>query len=197
MRYFKTRCLQHLLLAVYMSAVCGTANSAENIVNVADKARTFKTLLAAAKAAGLLHTLQEDGPFTLLAPTDDAFAKLPADTLSDLLKPENKKQLTKILKYHVIPRRLTFDDIANLEAIKTAQGAKVRVQVDAFAHPAGLAINQSDIISGDIDASNGIIHVIDKVLMPPAEAADNIGRLRARSVPSYPQFLKGYGGVRM
>ncbi|MDF1844807.1 MAG: fasciclin domain-containing protein [Rubripirellula sp.] len=142
----------------------------KNIVETAAAAGNFQTLLSAVEAAGLVETLQGRGPFTVFAPSDKAFTKLVKETLASLLKPESKHKLQAILKYHVVPGRLSFDDIEHLKAIKTAQGAEVRVKVDAFADPyPGLAINQSNIISGDIDAANGIIHVIDQVLMPPDE----------------------------
>ena len=92
MKKFKSRCLQAVLMTLSLFAVCNSANAADNLVEVADKAGTFQTLLTAAKAAGLAHTLQEEGPFTVFAPTDDAFAKLPKHTLDDLLNPENKEK---------------------------------------------------------------------------------------------------------
>ena len=146
----------------------------KNIVETAAAAGNFKTLLGAVEAAGLVETLEADGPFTVLAPSDKAFRKLGEETLASLLKPERKAELQNLLKYHLIPGRLTLEDIEHLKAVKTAQGAEVLVVVDAFAHPGpGLAVNQSNIISGDIESANGIIHVVDSVLMPPADDQSN------------------------
>ena len=106
MKKFKSRCLQAVLMTLSLFAVGNSAHAANNLIEVADKAGAFRTLLTAAKAAELAHTLQEEGPFTVFAPTDDAFAKLPSHTLQDLLKPGNKEKLATILKYHVIPRNI-------------------------------------------------------------------------------------------
>lgn len=182
MKKYKITCLQPVLLALSLMAVCGSANAADNIVEVADKAGTFKTLLAAVKAAGLAHALQEDGPFTVFAPTDDAFAKLPSHTLNDLLKPENKEKLATILKYHVIPGKVTAKDAERVGSAKTLSGDSVRISIG----DGRLAVNDANVIVNDVEASNGIIHVIDSVLMPPpknivetAAAAGNFKTLLA------------------
>lgn len=182
MKNFKKTCLQPVLLAMCLIAVCGSANAADNIVKVADKAGTFKTLLAAAEKAGLAHTLQEDGPFTVFAPTDDAFAKLPSHTLNDLLKPENKEKLATILKYHVIPGKVTAKDAVQVGSAKTLSGDSVSISI----RDGRLAVNDANVIVNDVEASNGIIHVIDSVLMPPpknivetAAAAGNFKTLLA------------------
>lgn len=135
---------------------------------VADGAGTFKTLLAAVKAAGLAETLGGTGPFTVFAPTDEAFAKLPAGTVESLLKPENKQKLVDILKYHVVSGRVYSEDAVKAKSAKTLQGGPISVNVS----DAGASINSSKLVATDIDASNGVIHVIDAVLMPPAKGAD-------------------------
>ncbi|MDB4679730.1 fasciclin domain-containing protein [Planctomycetaceae bacterium] len=184
MKKFKNTCLQPVLLALSLMAVCGSANAADNIVEVADKAGTFKTLLAAAKAAGLAHTLQEDGPFTVFAPTDDAFAKLPKHTLSDLLKPENKEKLATILKYHVIPGKVTAKDAVQVGSAKTLSGDSVSISI----RDGRLAVNDANVIVNDVEASNGIIHVIDRVLIPPT----TVGRIisQRKDLSSFSELLE-------
>ncbi|MEM7310091.1 MAG: fasciclin domain-containing protein [Planctomycetota bacterium] len=136
--------------------------SDKSIVATADGAGTFKTLLAAAKAAGLAKTLAEGGPFTVLAPTDDAFAKLPAGTVESLLKPENKEKLATILKYHVISGRVFSDGAIKAGHAATLQGGEVRFQADEH----GVRVEGANVVAADLDASNGVVHVIDTVLMP-------------------------------
>lgn len=134
----------------------------DNIVEVAGKAKTFNTLLAAAKAAGLADTLAKDGPFTVFAPTDEAFAKLGQKTLDDLLKPENKDKLANILKYHVVSGRVYSDAALKAGKAKTLAGQELRIKSEngkAYADSAG-------IVTTDLDAANGVIHVIDTVLLP-------------------------------
>ena len=140
----------------------------KNIPEVATKAGKFKTLLAAAKAAGLVDALSGKQPLTVFAPTDDAFAKLPSGTVESLLKPENKQQLVDILKYHVVSGRVYSDDAVKAKSAKTLQGSAITVSV----HGNNAMINKSKLVATDLDASNGVIHVIDAVLMPPAKAAD-------------------------
>lgn len=141
-----------------------SANSA-NIVETAASTGTFKTLLTAAKAAGLANTLATSGPLTVFAPNDKAFAKLPAGTVQNLLKPENKDQLVSILTYHVLGRKLTSGmlphaDIPVRPLNKTAN--VLRVEKSA----GGVTVNEANVISADIRADNGVIHVIDQVLIP-------------------------------
>ncbi|MFN0060149.1 MAG: fasciclin domain-containing protein [Planctomycetota bacterium] len=138
--------------------------SSMNIPSTADKAGIFKTLLAAAKAAGLVDVLSGDKPLTLFAPTDEAFAKLPAGTVENLLKPENKQQLAEILKFHVAPGRVFSSDVLSKKELKTVQGG----MLTATMMNGAAKINGASLVSADIDASNGVIHVIDSVLMPPA-----------------------------
>ena len=163
MKKFKSRCLQAVLMTLSLFAVCNSANAADNLVEVADKAGTFQTLLTAAKAAGLAHTLQEEGPFTVFAPTDDAFAKLPKHTLDDLLNPENKEKLATILKYHVLAGKVTAKNAVQVESTNTLSGESVTISI----RDGRLTVNDATVILNDVEASNGIIHVIDSVLMPP------------------------------
>jgi len=131
----------------------------KNIVETASSAGSFSTLLAAAKAAGLVETLSGDGPFTVFAPTDDAFAKLPAGTVESLLK--NKEQLAAILTYHVVPGKVMAGDVAGMKSAKTVQGQSLSIDASA-----GVMVNQARVIAPDVVASNGVIHVIDQVLLP-------------------------------
>ena len=140
----------------------------KNIPEVATAAGKFTTLLAAVKAAGLVETLVGKGPFTVFAPTDEAFGKLPVGTVDDLLKPENKQKLVDILTYHVVPGRVYSEDAVAAKSAKTVQGASISVSVGSD----GAKINSSKLVMTDLDASNGVIHVIDAVLMPPAKGAD-------------------------
>ena len=139
----------------------------KNIPETADAAESFKTLLAAAKAAGLAGVLAGEGPFTLFAPTDEAFNKLPKGTVETLLKPENKQKLVDILKYHVVAGRVYSEDAVAAKTAKTLQGSSISINVGKN----GAMINSSKLIATDVDASNGVIHIIDSVLMPPEKSA--------------------------
>jgi transforming growth factor-beta-induced protein len=133
-----------------------------NIIDVATKAGKFTTLAKALEAAGLVSTLQSEGPFTVFAPTDEAFAKLPKGTLEDLLKPENREKLKGILTYHVVPGRVFSDQAVKAASAKTVQGQNVTIAVTN-----GKAmVNNAGLVKTDINASNGVIHVIDTVLLP-------------------------------
>ena len=136
----------------------------KDIVDTAVAAGQFKTLAAALTAAGLVDTLKGPGPFTVFAPTDAAFAKLPAGTVENLLKPENKAKLTAILTYHVVAGKVMAADVVKLKEAKTVNGAMVAVKVDG----GNVMINNAKVTTADIKASNGVIHVIDTVLLPPA-----------------------------
>lgn len=136
-----------------------------DIVDTALSAGNFSTLAAALRAAGLLEALKSEGPFTVFAPTDDAFAKIPPQTLSELLQPENKEKLTAILTYHVVPGRVTAHDVANLNSATTLQGQTVKISKQD-----GVKINDAKVIAPDVEATNGLIHVIDSVLMPATTA---------------------------
>jgi len=134
---------------------------AKDIVATAIEAGSFKTLAAALQAGGLVETLQGPGPFTVFAPTDEAFSKLPAGTLEKLLKPESREQLVAILKYHVVAGKVTSDQVVKLKTARTVQGKEVRVDAAN-----GVKINDAAVVKADIAASNGVIHVIDRVLLP-------------------------------
>ena len=134
----------------------------KDIVDTAVSAGSFQTLVAAAKAAGLVETLKGEGPYTVLAPTDDAFKKLPAGTIESLLKKENQDQLKGILTYHVIPGKVMAADVMDLKEAKTAQGSEVKVMVK----DGSVYFNKSKVIKADVACSNGVIHVIDSVLIP-------------------------------
>lgn len=138
----------------------GTDNKHRDIVEVAKRAGMFNTLLAALEASDLVETLEGHGPFTVFAPTDDAFSKLPRATLEELLKPENKDQLVAILTYHVAAGKIEAKDLLNVSEAETVNGQSL---------PIGLRIGQANVIQADIEASNGIIHVIDEVLLPASE----------------------------
>ncbi|MCL4215126.1 MAG: fasciclin domain-containing protein [Gemmatimonadales bacterium] len=148
--------------AAQMAKPAGPSASTGDIVDVAIGAGSFKTLVAAVKAAGLVETLKSEGPFTVFAPTDEAFAKLPAGTLEMLLKPENKDKLAAILTYHVVPGKVLAKDVVGLTSAKTAQGSSVTVKVSNGT----VMIDNAKVVKTDIAASNGVIHVIDTVIMP-------------------------------
>jgi uncharacterized surface protein with fasciclin (FAS1) repeats len=133
-----------------------------NIVAVAATAGDFNTLVAAVKAAGLVETLQGDGPFTVFAPTDEAFAKLPAGTVDSLLLPENKARLVAILTYHVVPGEVLAADVVKLSSADTVEGQPLSISVS----DAGVRVNDANVTATDVMASNGVIHVIDSVLIP-------------------------------
>ncbi|MEI6525655.1 MAG: fasciclin domain-containing protein [Planctomycetota bacterium] len=139
--------------------------SEDKIPAVATKAGKFNTLLAAAKAAGLVDALSGDKALTVFAPTDEAFAKLPKDTVESLLKPENKEKLKAILLYHVVDGRVYSEDALAAKSAATLQGGKIEISVkDGAAY-----VNGAKILATDVDASNGVIHVIDSVILPPAK----------------------------
>ena len=146
-------------------AVVSIPAKAADIVDTAVSAGQFKTLVAAVTAAGLVDTLKSKGPFTVFAPSDAAFAKLPAGTVESLLKPENKSKLVAILTYHVVPGKVMSADIAGKKlSVATVQGGKINVNAMS-----GVMVNGATVVSADIAASNGVIHVIDKVILPPQE----------------------------
>jgi uncharacterized surface protein with fasciclin (FAS1) repeats len=134
----------------------------KDIVDVAAENGSFNTLVAAVKAGGLVETLKGDGPFTVFAPTDEAFAKLPEGTLEMLLKPENKDKLVEILTYHVVSGKVMSTDVVKVTSAPTIQGKMLMVNVI----DGNVMINKAKIIMADVKASNGVIHVIDTVLIP-------------------------------
>jgi uncharacterized surface protein with fasciclin (FAS1) repeats len=133
----------------------------QDIVDTAVAAGSFKTLAAALQAADLIEALKSKGPFTVFAPTDEAFAKLPKGTVESLLKPENKAKLAAILKYHVVSGKVTSGEVVKLEAAKTLQGSEVKIDASN-----GVKINDATVTKADVPATNGVIHVIDTVLLP-------------------------------
>jgi transforming growth factor-beta-induced protein len=139
-----------------------------DIVDTAVADGRFTTLVAAVQAAGLVDTLKGEGPFTVFAPTDEAFAKLPAGTVDTLLQPENLQQLTNILLYHVAPEKLMSADIAAMEEVPTVLGPSLVVRVDM----GNVYLNDAQVVLADIETSNGVIHVIDTVLLPPGDIVD-------------------------
>jgi uncharacterized surface protein with fasciclin (FAS1) repeats len=134
----------------------------KDIVDTAVAAGSFKTLAAALKAAGLVETLKGDGLFTVFAPTDEAFAKLPKGTVEDLLKPENKDKLVKILTYHVVSGKVMAADVVKMDSAKTVQGSSLTIK----AADGKVMVDGATVTKTDIAASNGVIHVIDSVVMP-------------------------------
>ncbi len=160
--------MRTLLGLVAAFALAAPAVAAEkDIVDTAVAAGSFKTLVAAVKAADLVDTLKGEGPFTVMAPTDEAFAKLPEGTVESLLKPENKDKLIAVLKYHVIPGKVLAADVVKLDGqdVKTAQGSTAKIGVK----DGGVMINNARVVKTDIECSNGVIHVIDTVILPPAQ----------------------------
>ena len=133
-----------------------------DIVDTAVSAGSFKTLVAAVKAAGLVETLKGDGPFTVFAPTDEAFAKLPKGTVESLLKPENKAKLVAILTYHVVPGKVMAADVVKLKEAKTVEGSTVDIKVV----DGSVMVDGAKVVKTDIVTSNGVIHVIDAVILP-------------------------------
>ncbi|MEZ9658717.1 fasciclin domain-containing protein [Vibrio sp. 10N.261.52.F3] len=134
----------------------------KDIVDVAAENGSFNTLVAAVKAAGLVETLKGDGPFTVFAPTDEAFAALPEGTVDMLLKPENKDKLIAVLTYHVVPGKIMASEVMKLDSAVTVQGEAVMVGIDH----GNVMVNKAQVVMADVEASNGVIHVIDAVLLP-------------------------------
>jgi len=151
------------IAGVVLSANVFAGSMEKDIVDTAAGAGTFETLVAAVQAADLVDTLKSEGPFTVFAPSDDAFAALPEGTVETLLKPENKQQLIDLLTYHVISGEVMSADIAGQElSVDSVQGSMLNVVATD-----GVMINDATVVSADIKASNGIIHVVDKVIMLP------------------------------
>ena len=151
-----------MLVAGGMSVSAIAGGMKADIVDTAAEAGTFKTLLTAAEAAGLVSTLKSDGPLTVFAPTDEAFAKLPQGTVANLLKPENKDQLAAVLSYHVVAGKVMASDVVGLDQATSVQGDTIDITVDG----SNVMVDAANVIATDIQASNGIIHVIDSVILP-------------------------------
>lgn len=151
-----------LLSSMWAVAASPDKGGAKDLVDTAVAAGSFKTLVTALEAADLVGTLKGAGPFTVFAPTDEAFAKLPAGTLADLLKPENKDKLRAILTYHVVAGKVTAAKVVKLSSATTVNGQDVRISTSGGT----VKVNDAQVIKTDIVASNGVIHVIDTVLLP-------------------------------
>ena len=155
-------------LALNAPAIAGGhAKQSNDIVETAVSAGSFNTLVAALQAADLVDALKAEGPYTVFAPTDEAFAKLPADVLEDLLKPENQDQLQAILLYHVVSGKIMSGDISGSAQPETLQGATIDVEASGN----GVTVNSANVVAADVEASNGVIHVIDNVILPPTSVA--------------------------
>ena len=152
-----------LAAAIGLAGSFGAQAAEKDIVDTAIEAGQFQTLAAALEAAGLVATLKGEGPFTVFAPTDEAFAKLPSGTVETLLKEENKDQLTAILTYHVVPGKVMSKDVAGIDEARTVNGKMIDVEVDGSA----VKVNDATVTQADIAAANGVIHVIDTVILPP------------------------------
>lgn len=153
--------ISKIALAAAMSVALTAQVKAADIVDTAIEAGSFTTLVAAVQAAGLVDTLKGEGPFTVFAPTDEAFAALPEGTVEDLLKPENKDQLTAILTYHVVPGKVMSSDLSDDMMAATVQGGEIKIDLDN-----GVMVNDASVVTANVAADNGVIHVIDKVIMP-------------------------------
>lgn len=169
MNFNVSKILGIAMLAVFAFAATQQATAGDykkaakqDIVDTAVAAGQFETLAAALGAADLVDTLKGDGPFTVFAPTDEAFAKLPEGTVESLLKPENRDQLIAILTYHVVPGAVRASDVVKLDEAKTVNGQAVAIQVADN----GVQVDNANVIATDIEASNGVIHVIDTVILP-------------------------------
>lgn len=145
-----------------MSDTMAMAKQQQDIVDIAAGDSTFATLVAAVQAADLVDTLKSDGPFTVFAPTNDAFAALPAGTVEMLLKPENRGQLVEILTYHVVPGEVLAQDVVSQSQVASVQGDTIDISVTSN----GVQVDNANVIATDILASNGVIHVIDAVILP-------------------------------
>lgn len=157
--------MKAIVLATLIAGMAFTSVSSQSkdIVDTAVANGSFKTLAAALKAAGLVETLKGAGPFTVFAPTDAAFAKLPAGTIETLLKPENKDRLRRVLTYHVVPGRVAAADVTKMNSAKAVSGDNLTIAVKN----GKVMINSANVVTPDVGASNGIIHVIDTVILPP------------------------------
>ena len=161
-----------IIAAIFLGTVAIAGNhpgsktkAKADIVDLAVATDDLSTLVAAVKAGGLVETLKGDGPFTVFAPTNEAFAALPEGTLESLLKPENKDMLVQILTYHVVPGKVKSTDLKDGMKATTVEGSNVKVMINKD----GVRINDANVKSADIMATNGVVHVIDKVIMPPSK----------------------------
>jgi uncharacterized surface protein with fasciclin (FAS1) repeats len=163
----KTQRLMKVVLGAFLFLTCMTGQTqaqTKDIVDLAAGNENLSTLVAAVKAAGLVETLKGDGPFTVFAPTNEAFAALPDGTLEMLLKPENKDKLIAILTYHVVAAKVMSTDLSNGQKVKTVQGEQVSVMINN----GRVMISGAQVVVADVKASNGVVHVINKVILPPS-----------------------------
>ena len=157
--------MKALVLATLIAGMGMTTVSSQSkdIVDTAVANGSFKTLAAALQAAGLVDTLKGAGPFTVFAPTDAAFAKLPAGTVENLLKPENKDQLRRVLTYHVVAGKVGSSQVSKMDSAKAVSGDTIKIAVEN----GKVMVNNASVVTADVGASNGVIHVIDTVILPP------------------------------
>jgi uncharacterized surface protein with fasciclin (FAS1) repeats len=158
----KTATLGIAFITLMLSAGTQAQQDNKDIVETAIAAGSFKTLAKALQAADLVETLKGKGPFTVFAPTDEAFAKLPPETLNDLLKAENKQKLQRILTYHVVPGRVSAADVVKLRTVKAVSGDTIDIKANA----GSVMVDSARVVTTDVQASNGVIHVIDSVILP-------------------------------
>jgi uncharacterized surface protein with fasciclin (FAS1) repeats len=158
----KTATLGIGVITLMLSAGTQAQQDNKDIVETAIAAGSFKTLAKALQAADLVETLKGKGPFTVFAPTDEAFAKLPPETLNDLLKAENKQKLQRILTYHVVPGRVSAADVVKLRTVKAVSGDTIDIKANA----GSVMVDSARVVTTDVQASNGVIHVIDSVILP-------------------------------
>jgi uncharacterized surface protein with fasciclin (FAS1) repeats len=151
-----------VLALTFGATTAAVAGQQKDIVDTAVEAGSFETLAKALNAAGLVDTLKGEGPFTVFAPTDEAFTKLPAGTLEELLKPENKEKLVSILTYHVVPGKVMASEVAGMDSAKTVNGQSLTITKNED----GVMVNNAHVVKADIVCSNGVIHVVDTVLLP-------------------------------
>jgi len=164
-------CFAVLLATSWMAANVQAQSSSKDIVDTAVGAKQFSTLVAAVKAAGLVETLKGDGRFTVFAPNDYAFKKVPKETLESLLKPENKEKLQKLLKYHVVSGKVLAKDVVSMSEAETVEGSKCQIKVSGNT----VMIDNAKVLKTDILCEHGVIHVIDAVIMPGAGGSGGKG----------------------
>ena len=163
MKLLKTLAIGTTALMITVGAAAPlSAQGGKDIVDTAVAAGSFKTLAAALQAADLVDTLKGPGPFTVFAPTDEAFAKLPAGTVEDLLKPENKAKLQRILKYHVVAGKVTAAEVTKMKSARAVSGDTIAIST----RHGGVMVDSAKVAKADVAASNGVIHVIDSVILP-------------------------------
>jgi transforming growth factor-beta-induced protein len=184
-RFLQVSLAGAMLASTLSFAPAAFAQDQKDIVDTAIGAGSFKTLVAAVQAAGLVETLKGPGPFTVFAPTDEAFAKLPAGTVENLLKPENKDQLVAVLTYHVVAGSVKAADVVKLTSAKTVNGADVKITVA----DGKVKVNDANVVTTDIMATNGVIHVIDAVILPPAAPAPALPQTGAASQAEMPDIV--------